>query len=105
MRFWDEVNREDVAIVERVQRGLCEHVYHGGRMCYRFEESVHRFQNLVIDRMLGIGHVPEGDAGARVPCSGATARRSGAASGFTGWTPEHHPSGARSRGGVHQPSV
>ncbi len=30
-------------------------------MCYRFEEPVHRFQNMVIDRMLGMRRVPEGD--------------------------------------------
>ena len=61
MAFWDEVNLEDVAIVERVQDGLSNPVYEGGRMCYRFEESVHRFQNMEIDRILGIWRVPEGD--------------------------------------------
>jgi choline monooxygenase len=60
--FWDEVNREDIEIVERVQRGLANLAYTGGRMCYRFEESVHRFQNMVIDRMVGVRRVPEGDA-------------------------------------------
>jgi hypothetical protein len=59
--FWDEVNREDIAIVERVQQGLADPAYTGGRMCYRFEESVHRFQNMVIDRMLGVRRVPAGD--------------------------------------------
>ena len=61
MTFWDEVNREDIAIVERVQDGLANPVYEGGRMCYRFEESVHRFQNMEIDRILGLWRVPEGD--------------------------------------------
>jgi choline monooxygenase len=61
LRFWDEVNREDIGIVERVQLGLADHAYTGGRLCYRFEESVHRFQNMVIDRMLGIRRVPPGD--------------------------------------------
>jgi choline monooxygenase len=61
LAFWDEVNREDIAIVERVQLGLADPAYTGGRMCYRFEESVHRFQNMVIDRMLGIRRVPPGD--------------------------------------------
>ena len=61
LAFWDEVNREDIAIVERVQAGLSDHAYTGGRMCYRFEESVHRFQNMVVDRMLGIRRVPAGD--------------------------------------------
>src|SRR5205085_10782743 len=61
LSFWDEVNREDIAIVERVQAGLADPAYTGGRMCYRFEESVHRFQNMVIDRMLGLRRVPPGD--------------------------------------------
>jgi len=61
LRFWDEVNREDIGIVERVQLGLADPSYTGGRMCYRFEESVHRFQNMLIDRMLGIRRVPPGD--------------------------------------------
>jgi phenylpropionate dioxygenase-like ring-hydroxylating dioxygenase large terminal subunit len=65
--FWDEVNREDIAIVERVQDGLSNPVYEGGRMCYRFEESVHRFQNMEIDRILGIRRVPEGDEAQSVP--------------------------------------
>jgi choline monooxygenase len=65
--FWDEVNREDIAIVERVQDGLQNPAYLGGRMCYRFEESVHRFQNMEIDRVLGLWRVPEGDSEARVP--------------------------------------
>jgi choline monooxygenase len=61
LAFWDEVNREDIGIVERVQAGLADPAYTGGRMCYRFEESVHRFQNMVIDRMLGVHRVPPGD--------------------------------------------
>jgi choline monooxygenase len=65
--FWDEVNREDIAIVERVQDGLSNPAYGGGRMCYRFEESVHRFQNMEIDRMLGMWRVPAGDCEKRVP--------------------------------------
>jgi choline monooxygenase len=67
LRFWDDVNREDIGIVERVQRGLANTAYTGGRMCYRFEESVHRFQNIVVDRMLGVRRVPEGDAEPSVP--------------------------------------
>jgi choline monooxygenase len=61
LAFWDEVNREDIAIVERVQAGVADPTYTGGRMCYRFEEPVHRFQNMVIDRMLGRRRVPPGD--------------------------------------------
>jgi hypothetical protein len=55
------VNREDIAIVERVQAGLADPAYTGGRMCYRFEESVHRFQNMVVDQVLGVRRVPQGD--------------------------------------------
>jgi choline monooxygenase len=61
LAFWDEVNREDIGIVERVQQGLADESYTGGRMCYRFEESVHRFQNMLIDRILGIRRIPPGD--------------------------------------------
>jgi choline monooxygenase len=61
LRFWDHLNREDIEVVERVQRGIANPAYAGGRMCYRFEEPVHRFQNIVIDRMVGIDRVPPGD--------------------------------------------
>lgn len=59
--FWDLVNLQDIEIVERVQDGLSNPAYRGGRMCYRFEEPLHRFQNMVIDRMVGIDRVPPGD--------------------------------------------
>jgi choline monooxygenase len=58
---WDEVNREDIEIVERVQEGLATTPFPGGRLCYRFEEPLHRFQNMVIDRMVGLRRVPPGD--------------------------------------------
>ena len=59
--FWDHVNREDIAIVERVQEGIATEAYTGGRMCFRFEEPLHRFQNMVIDRMVGVDRIPDGD--------------------------------------------
>jgi choline monooxygenase len=65
--FWDAVNREDIEIVERVQAGLASTPFPGGRLCYRFEESVHRFQNMVIDRMVGKRRVPPGDDAEMVP--------------------------------------
>lgn len=68
--FWDHVNREDIAIVEGVQRGLSTPEYGGGRMCYRFEEPVHRFHNMVADRMTGLDRVPDGDAEDHVPMFG-----------------------------------
>ncbi|HEY3687173.1 MAG TPA: aromatic ring-hydroxylating dioxygenase subunit alpha [Streptosporangiaceae bacterium] len=52
--FWDLVNRQDIEIVERVQEGIANPAYTGGRMCYRFEEPLHRFQNMIIDRMVGV---------------------------------------------------
>ncbi len=60
-KFWDMVNRQDLEIVERVQQGLQNPAYRGGRMCFRFEEPLHRFQNMVIDKMVGIDRVPAGD--------------------------------------------
>ncbi|MCI0428892.1 MAG: Rieske 2Fe-2S domain-containing protein [Nitrospiraceae bacterium] len=51
--FWGKVNLEDIAIVERVQEGISNKAYQGGRMCFRFEDSIHRFQNHVIDKMVG----------------------------------------------------
>jgi choline monooxygenase len=60
-RFWDLVNRQDLEIVERVQEGIENPAYRGGRMCFRFEEPLHRFQNMVIDKIIGIDRIPAGD--------------------------------------------
>jgi choline monooxygenase len=62
-RFWDLVNQQDIAAVERVQRGIQAKQYHGGRMCFKFEESIHRFQNMIIDLMTGLERTPAGDEG------------------------------------------
>jgi choline monooxygenase len=69
--FWDLVNRQDMAIVERVQAGLADPSYRGGRLCYHFEEPLHRFQNMVIDKMVGIERVPVGDEQDVMPMFGA----------------------------------
>ncbi|MDH3679941.1 MAG: aromatic ring-hydroxylating dioxygenase subunit alpha [Acidimicrobiia bacterium] len=61
--FWIEVNSEDIAIVERGQRGLGHAHYTPGRLSPRFEEPLHRFHNLVADRMTGIARIPGGDGG------------------------------------------
>ena len=66
-RFWDLVNRQDLEIVERVQQGITNPAYTGGRMCYRFEEPLHRFQNMITDRMVGIDRVPPGDDDTMTP--------------------------------------
>ncbi|MEM7114572.1 MAG: aromatic ring-hydroxylating dioxygenase subunit alpha [Chloroflexota bacterium] len=60
--FWTLVNNQDIDIVEKVQAGLTMQPYRGGRMCYHFEEPLHRYQNMVIDKMIGLDRVPEGDA-------------------------------------------
>jgi len=60
-KYWDMVNGQDIRAVERVQAGLQAKAYLGGRMCFRFEEPIHRFQNMVIDHMVGCVKVPEGD--------------------------------------------
>jgi choline monooxygenase len=60
-QFWDLVNRQDLEIIERVQKGIANPAYEAGRMCYRFEEPLHRFQNMIIDKMVGINRVPVGD--------------------------------------------
>ena len=33
----------------------------GGRMSFRFEETIHRFQNMVADHMIGLPRIPAGD--------------------------------------------
>ena len=63
--FYDMVNLQDVAAVERVQRGIQAKAYPGGRMSYRFEEPLHRFQNMIANYMLGKPTVPPGDPIAR----------------------------------------
>ena len=61
VKFWDMVNTQDLGIVERVQLGLSNTAFTGGRMCPKFEEPLHRYQNWVADRMCGIHRVPSGD--------------------------------------------
>ena len=65
--FWDRVNREDIDIVQRVQQGLDTTPFPGGRLCYRFEEPLHRFQNMVIDHMIGHPRIPAGDPAQSMP--------------------------------------
>ena len=66
VKFWDMINTQDLSIVERVQLGLSNTAFTGGRMCHKFEEPLHRYQNWVADRMCGIHRVPSGDNDARV---------------------------------------
>jgi choline monooxygenase len=65
--FWCFVNEQDVKLVEGVQRGLQSRAYRGGRLCYHFEEPIHRFQNMVADLMVGVLRVPGGDLREEAP--------------------------------------
>lgn len=59
--FYDMINMQDIVAVQRVQAGIQVQAYAGGRMCYRFEEPVHRFQNMWIDFMVDERHEYRGD--------------------------------------------
>lgn len=59
--FWNMVNLQDVGIIEQVHAGLEHPAFTGGRMCFRFEEPLHRYQNWIADRMLGLDRIPPGD--------------------------------------------
>lgn len=61
LSFWTFVNDQDIHLVENVQCGLQSRAYPGGRMCYHFEEPVHRFQNMVAGQMIGQLQIPAGD--------------------------------------------
>lgn len=45
--FSDEVQHEDIAICEAVQKGLASGFYHAGRLCPKREGGVWHFQNLL----------------------------------------------------------
>ncbi len=49
--FWLDVNREDIDIVERGQRGLSRGGVPPGPLAPRFEEPLHRFHNMLADCM------------------------------------------------------
>lgn len=74
-QFWDLVNAQDIEIVERVQDGLGSHAYEGGRMCFKFEEPLHRFQNMIVDRMVSIYRIPPGDEHEEIPMFHSADRR------------------------------
>jgi len=61
-KFYDMTNLEDVGVCESVQKGIKSYEYNGGRLSFRFEETIHRFQNMVADYMLGKRVIPEGDS-------------------------------------------
>lgn len=65
--FWNNVNTEDIGICETVQLGTENSMYTGGRFSFRFEEPIHRFQNMLVDKMLAQDdtryRIPDGDEG------------------------------------------
>jgi choline monooxygenase len=65
LRFWVDVNNEDIDIVQRGQRGLARGGVPAGPLAPRFEEPLHRFHNMLADCMtndgLGALRVPTGD--------------------------------------------
>lgn len=67
LSFWTFVNDQDIRLVENVQLGLRSQAYPGGRLCYHFEEPVHRFQNMVADLMTSTLRIPPGDLREEAP--------------------------------------
>ena len=61
MAFYDKTNIEDIVACERVQEGVESVAYEGGRFSFKFEETIHRFQNMCIDHMIGEPRIPAGD--------------------------------------------
>ena len=62
--FWLDVNSEDIEIVTRGQRGMTRGGVPAGPLAPRFEEPLHRFQNMLADHMTRSGEtitVPTGD--------------------------------------------
>ena len=60
--FWVDVNSEDIDIVQRGQRGLTKGAVPPGPLAPRFEEPLHRFQNMLADHMTGASiTIPPGD--------------------------------------------
>jgi choline monooxygenase len=49
--FWLDINGEDIDIVQRGQRGLTHGAVPAGPLAPRFEEPLHRFQNILADLM------------------------------------------------------
>ena len=61
IKFWEIINTQDLVIVERVQEGLSNIAFTGGRMCFKFEEPLHRYQSWIADKMCNIHRVHPGD--------------------------------------------
>ena len=72
-KLWHDVHREDHAICERLQQGRASRVARdGGVLSPAWEDSVHSFQDLVVNRLRGERRVAKGSEQAR--CTGSSAR-------------------------------
>ncbi len=49
MQMWDDLNREDLAILERLQQGRLSPAYDGGRLSPHWEGPTHQFGRRLID--------------------------------------------------------
>ena len=59
--FYILTNDQDINICQEVQLGIQAKAYKGGRVTFRFEETVHRFQNMIADYMTKNPQIPRGD--------------------------------------------
>ena len=50
-KFYDKVNTEDLTICEQVQKGIKCDLYQGGKLVPKFEETIHRFHQMIIEDM------------------------------------------------------
>ena len=50
--MWDALNREDLSVLARLQRGRSSPAYDGGRLSPHWEGPTHRFGAKVIDAIL-----------------------------------------------------
>ena len=53
--FYKLINEQDIEAVEKVQLGIdgTNGAYRGGKLTFKFEETIYRFQNILIDYMTG----------------------------------------------------
>ena len=64
---WDTLEPTEYGLVQNGFTGYVDlspdSVYDGGRFSFRFEEPLHRFQNMVVDKMVGepSDRIPKGD--------------------------------------------
>ncbi len=52
LQMWSDLNREDLDVLERLQRGRRSPAYEGGRLSPHWEGPTHRFGGMVVDALL-----------------------------------------------------